>query len=184
MFDVNACRFGVFCFIVLPGCAPQAVTPQSAAIVAVAEKPAVQISEPYSIEMSGNQFRWLVRYPGADGILRTADDVLSQRDVHIPVGITIDLKLKSNDYVYLLSLPEFRAKEVAVPTLEFSLQFRAEDIGEYTLDGDEFCGDPHPELKGRLFVESIEQFQDWIRHQPVGADAKIRLHNPGLDGVP
>ncbi len=41
----------------------------------------VLVSNPYLIEMTGRNYQWRVRSPGADGVLNTADDLHSARDV-------------------------------------------------------------------------------------------------------
>ena len=125
----------------------------------------VQIPEPYTIEITGTDYRWRVRYPGIDGLLATNDDVIRFRDVHIPTETNVELVLKSADFVYGLALPEFQKREIAVPNLEFRVCLRPTVSGTYALNGDEFCGDPHPELTGVLIVESRERFQQWLVQQ-------------------
>jgi heme/copper-type cytochrome/quinol oxidase subunit 2 len=126
--------------------------------------PAV-IHEPYCIEVTGHEYRWEVRYPGADGLLATNDDVISVRNVHVPQETDVVLLLKSLDYVYVMALPQFRLKELAVPTLEFQMSFHSQEAGQFALLGDELCGDPHPELKGHLIVEPREHFLAWLNLQ-------------------
>lgn len=123
------------------------------------------LDEPYQIEVTGHEYRWHVRYPSSSGQLETDQDSVSLRDIHVPLDADIVFVLKSKDYVYVLELPEFGKKEIAVPSLEFQMQFRPEKAGRYPLLGDELCGDPHPELKGTLVVESQAQFLDWLQGQ-------------------
>lgn len=161
-----SCRLSgwmVFLFWLL-GCS-QSDTPETGAQTPSNTNKSISIPEPYRIEITGGKYRWHVRYPGPDGVLDSPDDIAVERDLHVPLGIEIELQLKSNDYVYLLSLPQFHLKQIAVPTLDFTLTFRSDEIGEFDLDGDEFCGDPHPELKGLLFVQSRAQFETWVREQ-------------------
>lgn len=122
-----------------------------------------KIQEPYHIEVTGHNYRWHVRYPNSTGRIETEKDALAVRDIHVPLETEVVLVLKSTDYVYVLSLPEFGKKEIAVPTLEFRMQFRPETTGQFALLGEELCGDPHPELKGSLVVEPQAQFLDWLQ---------------------
>ena len=87
------------------------------------------------------------------------------RDVHIPVQTDVVLVLRSEDYVYTLALPQFGLKEIAVPTLEFRLDFRPPDAGRFPLLGDQLCGDPHPDLQCGLVVESRDQFLKWLKNR-------------------
>lgn len=122
----------------------------------------VPIPNPYPIEITGSSYHWNVRYPGFDGLLGTPDDIHGARDIHVPAEREIIFELRSKDYVYLFSIPDLKLKEAAVPTLEFRLTFHASQTGEWKLTGDEFCGEPHPELNGRIIVESHDQFQKWL----------------------
>jgi cytochrome c oxidase subunit II len=133
----------------------------------------VQINEPYVIEITGGKYQWHVRYPGVDGILATTDDVLTQRDIHVPLDTDVELLLKSRDFVYSLALPEFKLREIAVPELALRMDFHPAKTGQYQLVGDEFCGDPHPELTGTLFVESTDQFKKWLVEQHTKSSSEV-----------
>jgi len=126
----------------------------------------LEVPETLRIEVTGDHYHWELRYPGPDGELATDDDVQAVRNIHVPLGANVVLVLKSVDYVYVLALPEFGLKEIAVPTLEFRMSFHPSVIGQFLLEGDELCGDPHPELRGHFIVESREQFLAWLRAQP------------------
>ena len=110
------------------------------------------------IEVVGRDFQWEVRYPGPDGVLGTEDDRIGARDVHVPVGARAKLHLRSRDYIYFLALPHLGLKEIAVPELEYALEFDAGAAGRYELLGDQMCGYTHPGLLGELIVESREDF--------------------------
>ncbi len=131
----------------------------------VSAKVKISVPQPYRIEITGRQFQWQVRYPGFDGVLATKDDIITGPNVHVPENTEIVFELKSSDYVYLLSLPQLRLKEIAVPGLDFSLTLCPGTIGEFDLQGDDLCGDLHPEMSGRLIVESRPQFERWLRQQ-------------------
>lgn len=124
-----------------------------------------KIHEPLCIEMTGSNYRWQVRYHNADGCVATDDDVLTVRNVYVPLETEIILLLRSRDFVYLLTLPEFGLKEIAVPDLEFRMTFRPPAVGRFAMDGDELCGDPHPELRGQLIVQSRNDFLAWLDEQ-------------------
>lgn len=125
----------------------------------------VQLPEPYTIELTGTGYRWRVRYPGVDGLLATEDDVIRFRNVHMPLDVDVQFVLKSTDYVYGIELPDFKKREIAVPDLEFRFALHAAIAGTFDLNGDEFCGDPHPELVGKMIVEPRDQFRRWLARQ-------------------
>jgi heme/copper-type cytochrome/quinol oxidase subunit 2 len=113
-----------------------------------------RIRKPYRIELTGSDYRWRVRYPGLDGVLGNKDDVTDQSEIHLPADTEIVLELRSTDYVYIVSIPELKLKEIAAPTLEFRLRFQPLQVGRLVLEGDDFCGDTHPELK-RTVMSSL-----------------------------
>jgi heme/copper-type cytochrome/quinol oxidase subunit 2 len=126
---------------------------------------ATPIGSPYVIEITGHEYRWHVRYPGEEWDAASSGEARALRDVHVPADTEIDLVLKSRDFVYSLSLPQFQRHELAVPDLEFHLKFLPRMIGRFELIGDEFCGDPHPDLTGALVVDSQDQFLKWLNDQ-------------------
>lgn len=114
------------------------------------------------IEVTGSDYEWHLRYPGYDGRLGTDDDVEALRHLHLPVGARAELRLHSRDYLYTLAFPELGLKEIAVPDLEFKLRIDASEPGDYELRGDQFCGFSHPDLIGRLVIESPAEFEAWL----------------------
>ncbi|MCA9270279.1 MAG: cytochrome c oxidase subunit II, partial [Planctomycetales bacterium] len=40
---------------------------------------------PPLVEVTGRQFEWRLRYPGADGVLGTRDDLFDVNDLHVPM---------------------------------------------------------------------------------------------------
>ena len=114
------------------------------------------------IEVRGDNYRWFVRYPGADDVLHSGDDIVVQRDLILPIHVDTHLHLKSNDLVYSLSLPHLGLKEIAVPELDFGLNFKPEQVGTFALRGDQLCGYSHTNLIGQLIVKSADDFDAWL----------------------
>ena len=89
------------------------------------------------IEATGQQFGWLLRYPGPDGVLGARDyklitgiNVLGQDwtdeknldDIHpteivLPVGTKVRVRITAKDVLHNFYLPHFRVKMDAVPGL-------------------------------------------------------------------
>ena len=68
-----------------------------------------------TVEVTGRQFEWRLRYPGTDGKLGTQDDVYVVNDLHVPVNEDILVDLKSMDVLHDFFLPNLRVKQDAVP---------------------------------------------------------------------
>lgn len=114
------------------------------------------------IEVTGDDFNWYFRYPGPDGVLGTTDDRHSIQDLYLPDNSKVDLKLKSNDYVYSFALPELGMTEIAVPGLDFELQFATQDEQTMQLLGDQLCGFEHETLIGKVYVRNQDTgYYDW-----------------------
>jgi cytochrome c oxidase subunit 2 len=130
-----------------------------------AEAPVEQAQSPpeLRIEITGYEFQWHVRYPGPDGELGTADDLLDRRHVRVPLGRDVELVLHSRDYLYTLALPHASLKEIAVPDLTFSIRLTPDSVGSFELRGDQFCGYSHPDLMGDFVVMTESDFERWTR---------------------
>ena len=125
-----------------------------------------------TIEITGYEFQWHVRYPGPDGELGTADDVQDRQHVRVPVGRDVELVLHSRDYIYSLALPHVSLKEIAVPDLTFALRLTPESVGSFELRGDQFCGYSHPDLIGEFVVMTESDFEQWTRERASAAGVK------------
>ncbi len=96
------------------------------------------------IEVTGHQFGWEFRYPGADGIFgvknykltsgtdplgvdfndsASHDDIHVGGTMHIPVGQPVKLIINSQDVIHDVGLSQFRMKMDAVPGIPTTLWF-------------------------------------------------------------
>jgi heme/copper-type cytochrome/quinol oxidase subunit 2 len=117
----------------------------------------------YTIEITGSKKRWHVRYPDFSGRLRADDDrVLRVRNIHVPLKTRCVLVLKSTDYVYTFAIPEHGLKEIAVPNLEFRMEFYSDKPGKFELIGEPLCGDPHSLIAGHIVVDPHDRFAAWL----------------------
>ena len=88
------------------------------------------------IEVTGHQFAWEFRYPGADKVLgktnfklytaknnlgvdfndpASHDDIHVTTTIHLPVGVPVKMVTHSQDVIHDVGLPHFRLKMDAVP---------------------------------------------------------------------
>ena len=117
---------------------------------------------PPLIEVTARQFEWRLRYAGADGIIGTPDDVHTVNDLHIPANQEVVIQLKSQDVLHSFFLPHMRVKQDAVPGMKQFIWFKANRTGRYDLVCAELCGWGHYKMRGRLFVDSPEKFNEWL----------------------
>ncbi|HQW85516.1 MAG TPA: cytochrome c oxidase subunit II [Ferruginibacter sp.] len=88
------------------------------------------------VEVTGHQFAWEFRYPGADKVLgkinyklytaknnlgvdfndpASHDDIHVNTTMHLPVGVPVKMVIHSQDVIHDVGLPHFRLKMDAVP---------------------------------------------------------------------
>ena len=126
---------------------------------------------PPTVEVTARQFEWRLRYPGPDGEIGTIDDIHHVNDLHIPVDEEILVDLKSMDVLHSFFLPELRVKQDAVPGMKIPVWFKALEPGEYDLVCAELCGWGHYKMKGRLTVQSREDYDAWLEELRVAQEA-------------
>ena len=138
------------------------------------------------VEVTGMQFAWYFRYPGADGkfgatqaklidpssgneaaIGLDTTDPASKDDVvtgtmYLPVNREVDLHLRAVDVIHSFFVPSMRFKQDAVPGLEIHMHFTPTEIGEYEIACAELCGLGHYKMHGMLHVVSQEDFDKWL----------------------
>lgn len=118
---------------------------------------------PVTAEITGRQFNWDVRYPGADGELHTPDDIIRyDGDIHFPVDEEILLVINSRDVLHSFFLPNLRLKQDVVPGMQQNMWFKAKDTGQFDVVCAELCGWGHYKMKARVTFESRAQFDDWL----------------------
>ena len=60
--------------------------------------------------------------------MQTDDDIIKPgKELHLPLGMSIELELTSRDYIYTFALPHLDLHQVAVPDLTFALAFTPRD---------------------------------------------------------
>lgn len=111
--------------------------------------------------VTGKQFEWNITYPGADGVLGTADDVVSRNRMHVPVGVPVHLMLESEDVIHSFFVPEFRVKQDLVPGMRIPAWFEATRTGEFAIGCAELCGLGHYRMSGTVIVQTAEEFERW-----------------------
>ncbi len=120
-----------------------------------------KISNPYQIEIKGQDYQWHIQYPGKDGILYTTDDQFSQQNLQLPVKTEVEIILKSEDYLYFLELPDLQQIGMAVPEQTHYLRIYSNNTGLFDLRGSQMCAYTHKDLLGKVSVYSPFWFEFW-----------------------
>ncbi|WP_158748127.1 cytochrome C oxidase subunit II [Acidobacterium sp. S8] len=141
------------------------------------------------VEITGEQFQWYFRYPGADatfgltrpelinapagnplGVDRTdehsADDIISSILI-LPAGHEVDLGIRSIDVIHGFFIPGMRVKQNAVPGMEMHIHFTPDTPGDYPILCSQVCGSGHARMQTHLQVVSENEYEIWLKkHAP------------------
>jgi cytochrome c oxidase subunit 2 len=110
-------------------------------------------------DLWASQFDWRVRYPGADGVLGTVDDIENPFEFVVPVDQSIVFHLRSRDVIHSFFVPQFRLKQDALPGHTIPVWFKADKLGVYDLVCAELCGWGHYKMAGRVRVVTKEEYE-------------------------
>jgi cytochrome c oxidase subunit 2 len=135
------------------------------------------------VEVTGQQFRWVVRYPGPDGAFgRTdvelidldsenyigvdrsdpagADDVLRVNEMQLVKDRPVRVLIRSTDVIHGFYLPGFRVKQDAMPGLVVETWFVPTKAGEFEIACAEHCGLGHYRMRGFVHVGDEPAFAE------------------------
>lgn len=126
----------------------------------------------YRVEVTAQQWAWNFRYPGADGVFNTPDDIVTLDDLRVPVGRPVYLQLTSKDVVHSFYLPNFRTKIDAIPGALTRLWFQAREAGTFEIACAQHCGAWHYKMRGELTALDDAALDRWQRR--AAADAALR----------
>jgi len=144
------------------------------------------------VDVMAWQWGWQYRLPGEDGKLGSTkvenindsnpfgiiledpngkDDILIQSDVlHIKNNRPVKILLRSVDVLHNWYVPQFRAKMDAVPGSVTYYWFEPNKVGEYEVLCAEYCGIGHYGMRGRVFVKSEQDYENWLQEQETFSD--------------
>jgi cytochrome c oxidase subunit 2 len=109
------------------------------------------------VEVIGHQFWWEFRYPEAN--------VVTANELHLPMGRTANLILKSDDVIHSFWIPALGGKRDAFPGHTNHLWMTPNAAGTYPGQCYQLCGYSHGNMRERAVVESQADFDTWLRAQ-------------------
>jgi cytochrome c oxidase subunit II len=121
-----------------------------------------------TFEIVGKQFWWEIRYNGV---------AISANELHVPVGETVALRLRSDNVIHSFWVPQLSYKRDTMPGEENVLYMRADEAGVYRGLCAEFCGVQHGKMMFVVVVQEPEEFDAWLNRvqqdaaQPIGDEA-------------
>jgi cytochrome c oxidase subunit 2 len=110
-----------------------------------------------TVEVLGQQFTWRFTYPDQNN--------LSSGTLRLPVGVPVELRMRSRDVIHSFFVPEFRVKRDVVPGEEQRIVITPSKVGEYSLACYELCGIGHWGMRNRVLVLERAAFDQWVQRQ-------------------
>jgi cytochrome c oxidase subunit II len=101
----------------------------------------------------GKQWMWHIQHP---------EGVREINELHVPVGVPVELTMTSEDVIHDFYIPAFRVKKDVVPGRYTSLWFQATKVGTYHLFCAQYCGADHAEMLGWVYVMSPADYETWL----------------------
>jgi cytochrome c oxidase subunit 2 len=118
---------------------------------------------PGSLEVTvvGHRYWWEYRYPG--------HKVITANELHVPVGQPTFLNLLSADTDHSFWVPRLAGKTDLIPNHPNQMWIEPRETGLYLGQCAQYCGTQHAKMLLRVYVESREDFDRWIKEQGAGA---------------
>lgn len=119
-------------------------------------------TEALVIEATGHQWWWEFHYPESG--------IVTANEAHIPVGRTVDFRLRSADVLHSFWVPKLGGKRDMVPGRENMLWFTADSAGDYWGQCAEYCGTDHALMLFRIIADEPDQFDAWLASEAQPAE--------------
>jgi cytochrome c oxidase subunit 2 len=107
-----------------------------------------------TLEVIGRQWWWEFRYPELG--------VVTANEAHVPVGRTIDVRLRSADVIHSFWVPRLGGKRDLTPGRENQIWFTPDSVGVFWGQCAEYCGTAHALMGLRIIVDDDAGFERWV----------------------
>ena len=122
---------------------------------------ALNDTSPLTIQLTGYQWWWGVEYEHQEPALR----VTTANELHLPIGRTAIIKLRSTDVNHSFWVPTLHGKVDLIPGRLNTISLRADRAGVYRGQCAEFCGLQHAQMALVVVAEPADQFERWLSAQ-------------------
>ena len=133
----------------------------TARVIAVVQKASAPTNA-IAVTAIGHQFWWEYRYPDLG--------VVTANELHVPVSDPVHptptfIKLLSADTDHSFWVPRLAGKTDLIPNHPNSMWIDPQETGVYLGQCAQYCGTQHAKMLLRVYVESKDEFDRWIRQQ-------------------
>jgi len=117
-----------------------------------------------NIDVTGHQWWWEFRYPDYG--------VTTANEIYLPVGRTVNFRLRSADVIHSFWTPQLGGKRDVVTNRTNYIWYTPDSsIAGSVWNGfcAEFCGVSHANMRFRIFTVTPQQFESWVAGQKMPA---------------
>jgi cytochrome c oxidase subunit 2 len=107
-----------------------------------------------TIDVTGRQWFWDVRYPGRAAI--------TANEIHIPARTRVEAVLRSADVIHSFWVPQLNRKADMIPGHPNRILLYADRPGVYRGQCAEFCGEQHANMATTVIAQSPADFAAWL----------------------
>jgi cytochrome c oxidase subunit 2 len=131
-----------------------------------------------TIQVTGHQWWWEVRYEGAD----PSEDVTTANEIHIPAGEPVRVKLESGDVIHSFWVPQLAGKMDVIPGQHNELWIQAKEPGVYVGNCGEYCGAQHAHMRIVVVADAPDTYRAWLAGQARPAPAPVPTDSVTFNG--
>jgi cytochrome c oxidase subunit II len=117
-----------------------------------------------NIDVTGHQWWWEFKYPDYG--------VTTANEIYLPVGRTVNFRLRSADVIHSFWTPQLGGKRDVVTNRTNYLWYTPDtSTGGSVWNGFcvEYCGSSHANMRFRVFTVTPQQFESWVAGQKMPA---------------
>ena len=114
-----------------------------------------------TLEVTGHQWWWQVRYLGA----RPNQTFVTANEIHVPVGRPVLVKIMSADVIHSFWVPALTGKTDTVPGRVNVAWLQANRAGVYRGQCTEYCGLQHAHMALYVIADPAPVFEAWRQGQ-------------------
>jgi len=110
-----------------------------------------------TIDVIGHQWWWEFRYAGSDAV--------TANEVHVPVGVPVELRLSTDDVIHSFWVPQLTPKTDLIPKKVNTTWLTVSKPGTYRGECAEYCGMEHAYMDFQLVAETASDYRTWLSQQ-------------------
>ena len=119
-------------------------------------------SDALDVQVIGHQFWWEIRYPKYG--------IVTANEIHVPLSraqkrTPTFLDLRSADVTHSFWVPRLAGKTELVPNKINTMWIEPERTGLFLGQCAKYCGTQHSLMLLRVYVDSQEEFEGWVKEQ-------------------